>query len=671
LPSRDWNREIGLLQSAASNALGGVNPDGPVASRPNLHARTSPMRTLLTSCLLAPLLVPSAATADEPKGEDSWRPLFDGKTLDGWEHVGPGKMVVEDGLIRTEGGMGLLWYTKEKFGDCVLRVAYKTTHRESNAGVFVRIADKPKDPWYAVHHGYEVQICDVQDDYHGTGSVYSLSKMTSRPAKPPGEWNTMEITLKGTRIQVAINGVRVNDFDSETAKVPERRQEFEPEREPRRPTSGYIGLQNHDDYVGRPAYVEFKEVSVKKLVATAGEPVYPAKVSDNGRYFVDQRGEPIFWLGTTQWELFRGYKLEDARTIIEKSKAKGFAFAQVMLMGVGDGTKPNAYGEKPWINDDPATPNEAYFKNVDAVVRCARENNFVISMTIFHQRYRKAITLAKARAWAKWIASRYKDVPTIVWSTTPEAKPDFVPILRELAAGLREGDGGAHLITFKPDPAPYSSSFIHDEPWLDFDSMQTWKGVELIYPMVTHDYNLKPVKPVLMAEGAYEHGSEYGFDVTPLWIRRQAYYSYLAGAHHTYGHNDSWRILPTWKEALDAPGATQLGLLKRIFQDRDEWWHLVPDQDVLASGGNTDGKVLNLAARHKDGRWIMVYLGSKADFSVKMDRLARGNAVKAFWVDPRSGDQVSIGSVSRTGVQSFSTPEGWEDALLILESSGG
>ena len=35
-------------------------------------------------------------------------------------------------------------------------------------------------------------------------------------------------------------------------------------------------------------------------------------------------------------------------------------------------------------------------------------------------------------------------------------------------------------------------------------------------------YHLQPVKPVLMAEGAYEHGSEYGFEVTPLWVRRQA-----------------------------------------------------------------------------------------------------------------------------------------------------
>ena len=79
-----------------------------------------------------------------------------------------------------------------------------------------------------------------------------------------------------------------------------------------------------------------------------------------------------------------------------------------------------------------------------------------ISMTMFHQRYRNAVTREKARAWAKWLASRYKDVPNIVWSMTPQAKPEFIPILQELAAGLHEGDGGSHLITFKPDPAPYS-----------------------------------------------------------------------------------------------------------------------------------------------------------------------------------------------------------------------
>ena len=59
--------------------------------------------------------------------------------------------------------------------------------------------------------------------------------------------------------------------------------------------------------------------------------------------------------------------------------------------------------------------------------------------------------------------------------------------------------------------------------------MQTWKAVELVYPMVTKDYGLTPTKPVLMAEGADEHGSEYGFEVTPLWIRRQASRIFLFG----------------------------------------------------------------------------------------------------------------------------------------------
>ena len=402
----------------------------------------------------------------------------------------------------------------------------------------------------------------------------------------------------------------------------------------------------------------------------AGErPVYPIKVSDNGRYFIDQQGKPVFWLGTTQWQLFREYKIEDACTILERTADKGFAFAQVMLMGVGDGTKPNVYGQKPWINDNPLTPNEAYFQNVDAVVQIARENNVVISMTLYHQRYRKYITVENGRAWAKWLAQRYKDVPNIVWSMTPEAKQEFVPVLRELAAGLHEGDGGYHLITFKPDPAPFSSSFIHEESWLDFDSMQTWKSVELIYPMVTHDYNLKPVKPVLMAEGAYEQGSEYGFDVSPLWIRRQAYYSYLAGAHHTYGHNDSWRVLPTWKQALDAPGAVQLRILKKVFLGLSEWWYLVPDQSIFAEGGQTQGQILNLAARHKDGKWVMVYLGSEASFSLNMNKIVAAK-VSARWIDPKTGNSTSAGSFSNTGTQSFSTPEGWEDAILILEALG-
>ena len=174
-------------------------------------------------------------------------------------------------------------------------------------------------------------------------------------------------------------------------------------------------------------------------------------------------------------------------------------------------------------------------------------------------------------------------------------------------------------------------------------------------------------RSVVMAEGAYEAGTEYGFDVTPLWIRRQAYYSYLAGGHHSYGHNDSWRVLPTWKKSLDAPGAFQISILRKIFLDREEWWNLVPDQSIFASGGQTKGDILDLAARHEKGKWILTYFGSSKTVSIKMGKLTASNTVKGSWIDPSTGETISIGKFSNKGVQSFTTPDGWEDALLILE----
>jgi hypothetical protein len=206
------------------------------------------------------LAVASTALADD----DGSKPLFDGKSLAGWEHVGPGKFVLEDGVLRTEGGMGLLWYTREKFGNCTIRVVYKTTEEASNSGVFIRFRERPKDEWYSVHHGYEVQICDSADPFHRTGAVYSMAKADKQPGKV-GEWNTMEITLEGEKILVTVNGEKVNEFDPSHDPIPERTQSYEPERGPR-PEVGYIGIQNHDDYQGG-SHVYFKEVSVRPLKA--------------------------------------------------------------------------------------------------------------------------------------------------------------------------------------------------------------------------------------------------------------------------------------------------------------------------------------------------------------------------------------------------------------------
>src|SRR5947209_18791307 len=86
------------------------------------------------------LLVLGALSARGQSGE--WNQLFNGRNLAGWEHVGPGRFVVEDGLLKTEGGMGLLWYTPEKIGNAVLGVVYKAENKTDNWGVVLRIPEK-------------------------------------------------------------------------------------------------------------------------------------------------------------------------------------------------------------------------------------------------------------------------------------------------------------------------------------------------------------------------------------------------------------------------------------------------------------------------------------------------------------------------------------------------
>lgn len=215
------------------------------------------LNALLVAVLATRMFAPAQA--------DNWKQIFDGKDLEGWAHVGPGSFVIEDGMLKTLGGMGLLWYTPEKIGNAQIRVVFKTTAKDSNSGVFIRIPEKPTEPWMPVNKGYEVQIDNNDDDYHCTGVLYSLTKAMARTQKAPGEWNTMIITLDGPHTIVELNGVKITDY-TEGQPVPPKHKNYEPDRGPR-PNEGYIGLQNHPG--NTPVY--FKEVAIRPLGAlTAG-----------------------------------------------------------------------------------------------------------------------------------------------------------------------------------------------------------------------------------------------------------------------------------------------------------------------------------------------------------------------------------------------------------------
>jgi hypothetical protein len=253
---------------------------------------------LALSCIPATFVC--AGERASPVG-GQWRvlPLItEGKIDAAWAQVGWGGFAVDGGALRTEPddrGMGLLLYKPQKFGNCQIRIVYRPEKPKSNAGVFVRIDDGvlakvgEKSPevhrdakgklspemieklkevsekhlggWYPVHHGYEVQILDDTDAWHRTGAIYSLAKAAAVPEKPQSDWRTMVITLDGERITVDVDGKRLSSFDPGAADNPPRKNWTEPIRELKRPTHGYIGLQNHDP----GDVVWFKEVSVRSL----------------------------------------------------------------------------------------------------------------------------------------------------------------------------------------------------------------------------------------------------------------------------------------------------------------------------------------------------------------------------------------------------------------------
>jgi len=259
------------------------------------------MRTVTVAAFLA-LLGWTATSIVADDAEPAWRtiPLVEnGKLAEGWAHIGWGRMTPADGVLRTdcdERGMGLLVYKREKLGDCQLRIVYRPQDAKSNAGVFIRMDDgvldwigKPSTAvkreasgklspamldklkaaseaeegvWYAVHHGFEVQIMDSADAGHRTGAIYSLATAAELPAPASeGAWRTMIVTLDGTQVRVSLDGKEVTRFDSAAKDLPPRKNWTEPKREAARPARGYIGLQNHDP--GDVVY--FKEVAVRPL----------------------------------------------------------------------------------------------------------------------------------------------------------------------------------------------------------------------------------------------------------------------------------------------------------------------------------------------------------------------------------------------------------------------
>lgn len=426
----------------------------------------------------------------------------------------------------------------------------------------------------------------------------------------------------------------------------------------------------------------------------------PARISENGRYLLNQDGSPFFYLGDTAWELFHRLGREEADLYLSDRAEKGFTVIQaVVLSQIGGLDVPNANGDLPLIGNDPEKPNEHYFKHVDYIIDKAASLGLVIGMLPTWGSYWSSLnpdqvifTRENARTFGLFLGKRYKEKP-VIWILGGDHNihtNEEYGIMESMGEGLREGDGGRHLITFHPRGPGLSSDYFQDAAWIDFNMFQSShaghdhdNGV-----YAEHDYSLVPVKPTLDGEPRYENlqvGFYWnGFNRMDRFddydIRQAAYWSILSGAcGHTYGNSSIWQmyapgresiigaVIP-WNDALDHPGAFQMGHLRRLFEQRP-FFKLVPNQEMIKNGPLTGGGRIR-AAVADDASFAIVYSPRGELFTIDKS-VIDARYIKAIWFDPRYGLSYHLHTADTQGIQTYTPPTSGrgQDWILIIENA--
>ena len=385
------------------------------------------------------------------------------------------------------------------------------------------------------------------------------------------------------------------------------------------------------------------------------------RLSNNGRYLVDGKGNPFLVVGDSPWSLIAQLEDRDIERYLQDRQNKGFSSIIVNLIEHKFFTAPprTRSGLEPFRKPgDLSTPNRAYFDFAHKVIERAGKYGIVVWLAPAYLGYGggdegffqeiKAGGREKLRAYGRFVGRRFKDLPNIVWMLggdyTP-AKPDQWTVT-ELAAAIREQDS-THLMTAHHSPESSAVAAFGAQEWLAVNTVYGYE--KMLFRPMRAEYGRKPVRPFVLLETTYEgeHGS------TPDQIRRQAYWAMLSGAcGQFFGNNPIWHfdgpgLFPakmTWQQALNATGSHDIALLRKLFIDLS-WHQLVPENNhAILVEGYGSGTATALTARTADRKLSVSYIPSTGTdgrkLTVAMGRFTE--PVTARWYNPTNGRVVTV-----------------------------
>jgi hypothetical protein len=448
-------------------------------------------------------------------------------------------------------------------------------------------------------------------------------------------------------------------------------------------------------------------------------------VHPEGHYLSGADGSPFFWLGDTAWQLIQQLTRDQCSYYLHTRARQGFTVIQTVVLAEFGGVKePTAAGVFPFADQDPRRPNDAFFDRiVDIVDEAASLGLYVALLPAWGDkltapwgagpRLFRNDNLDAAKSYARYLANKVKTRANLVWMLGGDRPPrltgshddwttktgtaagfppnqDWIPIWRAMADGLKEGSEAPPTIAYHPHGGSQSSLYLHDEPWLSINGMQSGHGSGhdvAVWDMVARDYAVTPARPTLDLEPNYE---DHPYNPWPHWdpatgyyrdhdVRKQVYRSVFAGGCGvTYGHHAVWQFAEDgrevinhadrdWRNAMGRPAAQQVGFLRALIQSRP-FFRRIPDQSMIAAGqGN--GALHMQATRDREGAYAFVYFPEK-DQRATIDLAAlRSKDLRAWWYDPRLGIAAEIQTPLQPKQEFVSPPYG-PDWVLVLDDAG-
>lgn len=445
--------------------------------------------------------------------------------------------------------------------------------------------------------------------------------------------------------------------------------------------------------------------------AAAAAQLPALKVSGNQRFLVTSAGKPFFYLADTAWELLHRLDRKQAVEYLEKRASQRYTAIQAVALAELDGvTDPNPYGDLPLTGKDPARPavtpgaNPAdakaydYWDHVEYIIDQANARGLYIALLPSWGRWvnntgkrdESLLTPANAQTYGEFLGKRFGRKAVIWILGGDRTATGFEATWRALAKGIAIGVSGAEdygkvLMSFHPRGGETSSTWFHDDPWLDFNMHQTGHGLAekvMSWARIARDYARAPAKPVIDGEPLYEdhplafRAREYGYSFD-AHVRQRAYWATFSGTcGHTYGNHSVWQMyapgrrpvngpLLYWYEAIHRPGAAQMQHVRALFESRP-YLTRVPDPALVADP--LDGAD-RIAATRGDG-YAFIYSAQGRKFRVRMGQVS-GAKVKGWWFNPRTGTAAALDVMDNQGEREFTCPsEGFgSDWVLVLDDA--